>query len=608
MLSTIDHLASDGLAGRYTLSPDLPETAAWLAKRYADAGLVPVGDDYLVPFALTIGAKTTTPAELHTTRIRRGSAGSAGSAGSPKPVDGAVFSPMPMSGSGSVTAPAVFVGYAAQSDPGEDGSVAYDDLAGVDLHGKIAVALLDAPGQPDFRALFRYFERVAVDYAEAAKSLLEAEDEDGMRALHRRSRDRIAEAIRPFTRGKPIPEAFFEVDDPMVAELDLMSMLSPLMRMSRDAQGPRFGRGVSTGAKARRLVEAGAVGVVFVRGPNSFIGSEAREEDALEELRPEPPKVSPEPVSIPVLQMRWKAADSLFRVGRRKLSAAQKKIDESLSPLHGELGLELTLKTELEPIQIEIPNVVAKLPGTDLADELVVFGAHYDHIGTAELGDCREIERKNDAICNGADDNASGTAMVLELATALAESDQKPRRTLVFSSFAGEELGLLGSEALADDPPFDMASVKAMVNLDMVGRYGRKGLAIGGLSTSAEWMPLLDELGPRGLSIIYERSVTSRSDHANFFTKKVPVLFFFTGTHSDYHRAGDHVEKINVDGLQQIGELVSDLMLELADGRPIAWREPPEGEGLQSRLPGADEATIEKRVEAKSADETPTSP
>ena len=205
--------------------------------------------------------------------------------------------------------------------------------------------------------------------------------------------------------------------------------------------------------------------------------------------------------------------------------------------------------------------------------------------------------------------NASGTAMILELARAFAERGERPRRTLVFAHFAGEELGLRGSEALAEVAPFDLAKVKAMINLDMVGRLGPRGLAIGGISSSDAWMPLLETIGPKGMSVLYEGSVATRSDHASFYRKGIPVLFFFTGTHADYHRPSDHTDRINVDGLAAIGELVAEVGAALADGLAIAYAEPTQGDGFSGGLPGSNPDTVIKRVKrgatTETADEAP---
>jgi len=243
-----------------------------------------------------------------------------------------------------------------------------------------------------------------------------------------------------------------------------------------------------------------------------------------------------------------------------------------------------------------VPNVLASLAGGDRAQEIVVIGAHYDHIGEAPDDECGEARKDGvvDKICNGADDNASGTAMVLELARAWKQSGRTPRRTIVFTHFAGEELGVLGSKALVDKPPFELARVVAMINLDMVGRLGPKGLAIGGLGSSEAWLPLLDEVGAAGLEILYEGSTATRSDHASFYRKDIPVLFFFTGTHADYHRPGDTVDKINLAGMLGIGQIVTGVMQRLGDGREVKFNKA--GPGLAGGLPGSDPKTIIKKV------------
>jgi len=270
-------------------------------------------------------------------------------------------------------------------------------------------------------------------------------------------------------------------------------------------------------------------------------------------------------------------------------------------------GTKMSLSAKREDIEGDSFNVLAVLPGTKTPEEIVILGAHYDHIGTASKGVmCRE--QSGDAICNGADDNASGTAMVLEVARAFAEAKYRPARTVVFAHFAGEELGLYGSQALAASPPkappFEGGKVVAMVNLDMVGRLGKDGLAIGAVGSSDAWMPLLDELGARDMTVVYERAVNARSDHANFYRHKVPVLFFFTGLHDDYHAASDHFEAINREGMATIGQLVADLTRVLADGADVPYTPPRnDDEGVVAHMPGADASTVEKRTEAAAKQE-----
>jgi Zn-dependent M28 family amino/carboxypeptidase len=312
-------------------------------------------------------------------------------------------------------------------------------------------------------------------------------------------------------------------------------------------------------------------------------------------------------VNIPAVQVRWKTADKLFRIGGKRLSQLQKEIDMELEPRSRDLrGMEAELTVDVEPIADQIPNVLAMIPGSDLAHEAVLVTSHFDHLGIAEEGKgtcaaATDSSGNRDTICNGADDNASGTAMVVELAHAFTESGIEPRRSLVFVSFAGEELGLWGSRALAakppEAPPFADGKIIAVINLDMVGRLGPRGLAIGGLSSSPDWMPLLDEVGAAGIEVTYERSVSNRGDHVPFYEKKIPVLFFFTHVHKDYHRAGDHADRINREGMAKVGEIVAGVLVKLAAGRAVPFSPPKtEAEGLTGNLPGSDPNTVEKRV------------
>lgn len=333
-----------------------------------------------------------------------------------------------------------------------------------------------------------------------------------------------------------------------------------------------------------RLVEAiqafaahGPAGLVLVGDDDRAVASSARE--PLRALK------------LPVAWLGSAAAKEWMTIDISKPKAAKAAI---------QAGMRLSISAKRETVEREAFNVLAVLPGTTTPEQIVILGAHYDHIGTTEKGlMCREKE--GDTICNGADDNASGTAMVLEVARAFTEAHYRPARTIVFAHFAGEELGLHGSKALAAAPPkvapFEGGEVVAMVNLDMVGRLGKDGLAIGGVSSSDAWMPLLDELGTRDMTIVYERAINARSDHANFYRKKIPVLFFFTGLHDDYHKAGDHFEAINREGMATIGQLVADLTRTLADGALVPYAPPRnEDEGVVARMPGADESTVEKRT------------
>lgn len=599
MSADIAFLASDDMHGRFTLSPDLRRAAEFLAQRHKELGLVPVGADYAVDFPLAVGARATRPAAMSLTRGTQ-----------VRPVADRDFSPLPQSASGTVSGPLVFVGYAARSEAevGEDGkaqgTVAYDDLAGVDVKGKIALVLLEAPGRPDPMVLFTRLQAQARRFTEAAVPLKAARDEAGLRALHQRSRAELVALLAGFMPADRLGGVWPLPADVMTVEYDLQAIGGALMKEAASLPGPRFGFGEgSLKTKVERLAQAGAVGVIAVRGPRSFLGADERAADEFTPLMAAKGHKVGEPLALPVVQMKWKAADALLAPAKLKPSKLQAEIDGDRKPRSRAVaGVEVSLSVALEPVTTPVPNVLAALPGSDRAAEIVMIGAHYDHIGMAgegegECGEARSGEVV-DAICNGADDNASGTAMLLELARAWKAGGRGPRRTIVFTHFAGEEMGILGSKALAEAPPFDLKRVVAMVNLDMIGRLGPKGLAIGGLGSSDAWLPLLDEIGPAGLDVLYEGSVATRSDHASFYRKDIPVLFFFTGTHADYHRPGDTVDKINLEGMLKIGQIVGGVMVALGDGRAVPWKPAGPGGGLASGLPGTDPKTVVKRVKA----------
>ncbi|MGI9076615.1 MAG: M28 family peptidase [Gemmatimonadaceae bacterium] len=196
-------------------------------------------------------------------------------------------------------------------------------------------------------------------------------------------------------------------------------------------------------------------------------------------------------------------------------------------------------------------NVVAHLRGTDreLRDEYVVIGAHYDHLGRSTLG-ALDLDAGN-AIRNGADDNASGTAAVLELARLLSRRPLK--RSVIFANFSGEELGLLGSQFFVKHPPVPLRSIVAMLNFDMVGRLRDDKLIVYGAGTAEELPVILDSANiTPTLAVRAIPGGSGPSDHSSFYARNIPVLHFFTDLHEDYHRATDDVERINAAGMVRV--------------------------------------------------------
>ncbi len=192
------------------------------------------------------------------------------------------------------------------------------------------------------------------------------------------------------------------------------------------------------------------------------------------------------------------------------------------------------------------------------AASTIILGAHFDHLGYGEDHNSRSTELP--AIHNGADDNASGTAALIELSPILKKAGNKNNNYL-FVAFSGEELGLFGSKYYTEHPTVSFTDVNYMINMDMVGRYNdsSKAITIGGFGTSPSWSTLLYEKKP-AFGIKVDSSGTGPSDHTSFYRKDIPVLFFFTGLHTDYHKPSDDFDKINYEGELMIAKYIERLI------------------------------------------------
>ncbi len=238
-------------------------------------------------------------------------------------------------------------------------------------------------------------------------------------------------------------------------------------------------------------------------------------------------------------------------------------------------GGTATLMTSVRPRAVEARNVVAFLPGADpdLAREVVIVGAHYDHLG---LGGEGSLEPDAVGVVhNGADDNASGTSGLIEVAHRLAMGDREPARSILFLAFTGEEKGLWGSATYVREPLVPLDRTVAMLNMDMIGRLEGRPLMVMGVGTAEEWLEVLETANgelTRPLTLATAPDGFGPSDHASFYGEGIPVLHFFSNTHEDYHRPSDDWEKIDGDGLRQIVDLVTELTLDLAGEEGTARR------------------------------------
>lgn len=235
--------------------------------------------------------------------------------------------------------------------------------------------------------------------------------------------------------------------------------------------------------------------------------------------------------------------------------------------VQGELAKKLTTQKEVE-IKLAVNIVREKKSGRNVIAKLdfgapttVIIGAHYDHLG---YGDHGSLHRGEKAIHNGADDNASGVAMILSLAEYFATGNTKGHN-LVFIAFTGEEMGLLGSGHFVKSPTIDLSKVSYMINLDMVGRLKaeEKTLGVNGVGTSPSWNKALKKVSAFGMDIKTTESGIGPSDHTSFYLKNIPVIHVFSGTHNDYHKPSDDVELINYDGMGRITHFLEALIEKL---------------------------------------------
>ncbi len=219
--------------------------------------------------------------------------------------------------------------------------------------------------------------------------------------------------------------------------------------------------------------------------------------------------------------------------------------------------------TDVKQKKVETENILAFIEGNELKDEIIVLGAHWDHLG---FGGPSSGSRMPDtvAVHYGADDNASGVAGIIEIAEKLA-TQKDLKRSVLIMAFGAEEMGLLGSNYFVENPLFELKQLKAMVNIDMIGRLKKdNSLMIGGTGTSPESENILNSLNTDStFAISMQQEGFGPSDHASFYAKDIPVFFLSSGAHPDYHTPFDTPDKINLEGTKSIADYTYNLMLNL---------------------------------------------
>ena len=271
-------------------------------------------------------------------------------------------------------------------------------------------------------------------------------------------------------------------------------------------------------------------------------------------------------IGIPVIQVKRDVADLILNT-QGKIEDLEKQLLADRHSNSIELASQVVATTDVVVESKTTQNVVAMLEGSDklLKKEYIVIGAHIDHLGMGGKG---TGSRKPDttAVHNGADDNASGVAAMMEIAQKLASKHKKVKRSIVFVAFAAEEMGLIGSQKFVESGLIPNESVLAMINLDMVGRMNKNELQISGTKTSTKNEAILKKLNADStLKLAFSPEGSGPSDYASFYNKSIPVFAFTTGVHLDYHTPFDDIDRINFDGMVKASNYVYSLAMDLSN-------------------------------------------
>ena len=300
-----------------------------------------------------------------------------------------------------------------------------------------------------------------------------------------------------------------------------------------------------------------AAGIIFVNGVNS---------SADDKLMGSTFSRITASAGLPAINITRALADSILG-GERNIADIEKEIIESKQTKGFLTSSTIVVSTELKRVEVQTQNIVAIIEGNDpeLKNEYIVIGAHYDHLG---MGGHGSGSRNPDTIAahNGADDNASGVAAIIEIAEKLNSEKDKLRRSVILMAFGAEEMGLLGSQFFTKEPTIGLKDVILMVNFDMVGRFDndKRTLMIAGTGTAEQ----MDEILSRheenaNMSFNHSPEGYGASDHASFYGAGIPVMFFFTGAHQDYHTPDDDADKINYKGEKEIIDFAYPLIFEV---------------------------------------------
>ncbi|MFQ5732812.1 MAG: M20/M25/M40 family metallo-hydrolase [Planctomycetaceae bacterium] len=522
--SDLKYLASDELEGRGVGTKGLDKAAVFVREQFRKAGLdvTRVHGGAYQPFKLNSGSKLGKRNAI--TFVTKGG----------KTIElkyDTDFRTCSFARSGEFDGGIVFLGYGIHAP-----KLKYSDYDGADIKGKVVIIMRRTPQQADRRSAFRgrlnrnKFGALTHKYGEAfsrgAKAVLFVNDTyTTTREARRRS--------QLVTKSK---DAVVKAAE----DLEAAEEAKPNNTDKIAAARKKLSQAVSRLQNVRKVL-AGNVDELMRFG----YGGKTTKGD---------PR--------PIFHITQKACNRLLKATVKKsLKDLEAEIDKNFKSKPLTLaGAKARGEASLSPIENDVKNVIGVLEGEGpLADETIVIGAHYDHVGYGRYG-----SRTPGAVHNGADDNASGTAALIELARRLAAREKKLPRRIVFIAFTAEELGLIGSKKYAEKPVFPLKKTIAMLNMDMVGRLRAGKLTVFCVGSSPVWAPLLKKHAGNPFKLSLRKEIFPRSDHASFARQKVPAIHFFTNTHSDYHRPTDDWQKVNYEGIADVVHMLEKVTLELA--------------------------------------------
>ncbi len=340
------------------------------------------------------------------------------------------------------------------------------------------------------------------------------------------------------------------------AKIDAKDKIVIVLRYSPDGDNPhsKYTKQSALRYKVLQAREKGAKGILIVTSSN---------DDSTDSLIKLKYDNSSSEAGIPVLSVSRAVVNEWLKGSKLTIDSLQKRIVRTKTSQSFELkNFSLTISSEVVQIKKKTSNVIGMLKVNDNAEHVIV-GGHYDHLGYGGPGSGSQAPDKIE-IHNGADDNASGTSAVIETAHELNYYKDILKRNVVFIGFTGEEMGVLGSAYYTKNPKLPLKDAVTMINYDMVGRLKDETLTIQGTGTSSRWETMIPKYNADSSLILkFVKDGFGPSDHASFYGENIPVLFFFTGLHDDYHKPSDDADKINSEGIAKVVSYASKLIVEI---------------------------------------------